>query len=106
MHKYNLGQIDKMDVKLSEHQKKLLGFDDFKDKKVSRPASRASVLTKNMAHQTLLNKEEKMSKSPLKTARTRPMNNSGVRVKESSDSINKMTGKSKLQSMGKVGSVR
>jgi hypothetical protein len=70
-HQYNLGKIDKMEIKITDHQKKLLGFDIAKKESATntRPLSRSSVLTKNMTRADLLKKEEKkkyVETSPLK----------------------------------------
>lgn len=75
--KFELGQLDKLDFQLSQHQLKLLGFKENNLKapesggKDSRPSSRVSLLQKNIARGNLLKEEEKKKavESPLKTER-------------------------------------
>lgn len=67
---YNIGKIDKMEVRLTDHQKKLLGFtvvpdQDQQANNSSRPTSRTSVLSKNTKGRV----EEKKEKSPLRSNR-------------------------------------
>lgn len=71
-HMYNIGKIDKMEVKLSNHQKKLLGFEIISEQDrlkfdSSRPTSRSSVLSKNKGLG-----EERKEKSPLQSNRSIP----------------------------------
>ena len=56
-HQYNLGKIDQMDFKLTEHQKKLLRFELIETTPGSKPnQERTSLLTKNLNRQNLLQK--------------------------------------------------